>query len=141
MTTAPLTDEELRCYSEVIALPGTPWEMVQRMARELLAARGELTRWRSIGVDMVHGAMLAVAGVSRDENQAERIKLLATRDALREQLVEARTFHMAQVAAWVRDAVAEERERIVTWLRAGPFMADWIRDGAADDIADMIERG
>ena len=63
------------------------------------------------------------------------------RDALREQLVEARTFHMAQVAAWVRDAVAEERERIVTWLRAGPFMADWIRDGAADDIADMIERG
>jgi len=85
----------------------------------------------------------ALVNMRARAEKAEQALALAEdeRDALREQLVEARTFHMAQVAAWVRDAVAEERERIVTWLRAGPFMADWIRDGAADDIADMIERG
>ena len=81
--TAPLTDETLREYATCREIGGGDLE---RMARELLAARGELTRWRSIGVDMVHGAMLAVAGVSLDENQAERIKLREERDDLRESL-------------------------------------------------------
>jgi len=86
--TAPLADEELRAWASVEWMDTCSANLrdVNAMARELLAARGEFTRWRSIGVDMVHGAMLAVAGVSLDENQAERIKLREERDALRESL-------------------------------------------------------